>query len=140
MATRERGAIGKQTFQRVQELVSDGTPKQTAFARVAEETGRSKQTVQTAFYRVARTMPGGGGVKQRPRKRSRSAPASGARAKAVRAPSRAQRSSPAVDALLTDLHSAIDALGNHVRTLEADIRGLHAHSERLDKIRKVLKS
>ena len=57
MATRERGAIGKQTFQRVQELIADGTPKQTAFARVAEESGRSKQTVQTAFYRIARTMP-----------------------------------------------------------------------------------
>jgi hypothetical protein len=61
--------IGQQTYARVRELLGSGECATTraAFERVAEETGRSVGTVQTAYYRVARSLPGGGGVEQRPR-------------------------------------------------------------------------
>jgi len=64
----ERGSIGKATFDRVTALVGEGMTRSAAFAKVAEETNRTPATVATAFYRVARDMPDGGGVRQRPRK------------------------------------------------------------------------
>src|SRR5215510_2722585 len=65
----ERGTIGQATFDRVTALVGEGMTRSAAFAQVAEETSRTPATVATAFYRVARDMPDGGGVKQRPRKK-----------------------------------------------------------------------
>ena len=65
----ERGTIGKATFEQVTALVNEGMTRSAAFAKVAEETSRTPATVATAFYRVAREMPDGGGVQQRPRKR-----------------------------------------------------------------------
>jgi hypothetical protein len=47
-----------------------------AFARVAEETGRSAATVATAYYRVARKDPNST-VKQRPRTRRAPEPTPG---------------------------------------------------------------
>ncbi len=73
-----RGTIGRQTYERVRELLADGTlTTRAAFERVSEETGRSVGTVQTAYYRMARRCPGGGGVRQRPRsgRRASTAPA-----------------------------------------------------------------
>ena len=65
----ERGTIGKATFEQVTALVDEGMTRSAAFAKVAEETERTPATVATAFYRVAREMPDGGGVQQRPRKK-----------------------------------------------------------------------
>ncbi len=133
MAATERGAIGRQTFERVRALVDEGMAKQTAFQQVADETDRSKQTVQTAYYRLARTMPDGGGVKQRPR----GARKSQAGSDTPRA-SRRRSGGGSVDSLIADVHRSIEALGAHMRTLEADVRSLRAQGERMDKIRKML--
>ena len=60
-----RGQIGRQTFELAHNLIRAGKKPTEAFAIVAENTGRSAATVATAYYRVARTIPGGAGVKQR---------------------------------------------------------------------------
>ena len=73
-ATGTRGQVGRQTFDMARELIKDGKKPTEAFAAVAERTGRSAATVATAYYRIARTMPGGAGVKQRSRS-GRAAPA-----------------------------------------------------------------
>ena len=62
-----RGQVGRQTFDMARELIKEGKKPTEAFAAVAERTGRSAATVATAYYRIARTMPGGAGVKQRAR-------------------------------------------------------------------------
>ena len=62
-----RGQIGRQTFDMARALIKDGKKPTEAFNIVAERTGRSAATVATAYYRVARTMPDGAGVKQRSR-------------------------------------------------------------------------
>ncbi len=66
-ATGTRGQVGRQTFDMARELIKEGKKPTEAFAAVAERTGRSAATVATAYYRIARTMPGGAGVKQRSR-------------------------------------------------------------------------
>src|SRR3954447_23631055 len=63
-----RGEVGRQTYEMVQRRIGEGKKATEAFAEVAEQTGRSAATVATAYYRTARSMPGGGGVKQRPRR------------------------------------------------------------------------
>ena len=50
--------------------IDAGKKATEAFKLVAQETGRSTATVQTAYYRVARSLPGGGGVQLRPRKKT----------------------------------------------------------------------
>ena len=55
--TGSRGSIGRDTYDRVRALVDQGMKRQEAFQRVAEDTNRTAATVQTAFYRVARSMP-----------------------------------------------------------------------------------
>jgi hypothetical protein len=124
----ERGSAGKATFDRVKELTDDGKTRSDAFKMVAEESGRMPATVATAFYRVARQMPDAGGVKLRPRKNA-TPPAVGSprrgrggRSRAA-ATSRPTPPSPRVDALIADVHRAIDALGSHVRGLESDVQG-----------------
>ena len=62
-----RGAIGRSTYEAVRKHIEQGKKATEAFALVAEVTGRSKATVQTAYYRIARSLPDGGGVKIRPR-------------------------------------------------------------------------
>src|SRR5882672_8766512 len=62
-----RGQVGRQTIDMARELIKQGKKPTEAFAAVAERTGRSAATVATAYYRIARTMPGGAGVKQRSR-------------------------------------------------------------------------
>ena len=133
-----RGSVGKATFDRVTQLVAEGKTKQEAFQTVGSETGRTAATVATAFYRVARQQPDGGGVKQRPRKRraSTTTPARSTR-RGRPAGTRSQNSSN-VDALLGDVHRAIDALGAHIRSVEAEVRDLRAQSTRIEQIRKML--
>ena len=123
----ERGTIGKATFEQVTALVNDGMTRSAAFAKVAEETERTPATVATAFYRVAREMPDGGGVQQRPRKRRSSPDAAAGTPK--RGPGRPRRA-PAtdVDELLAAAHRAIDALGTHLARARA--RGARAARQR----------
>jgi hypothetical protein len=121
-----RGGIGRQTFELAHALISSGKKPTEAFAIVAADTGRSAATVATAYYRVARTMPGGAGVKQRAR-RARSLPAT--------APSpSARRAGTTTSELLRQLVDAAAALGQHVERLEqenAEYRTIAAALERL---------
>lgn len=131
----ERGSIGKATFDSVTALVAEGMTRSAAFAKVAEDTGRTPATVATAFYRVARDMPDGGGVKQRPRKRHVAGDAPPAR----RGPGRPRRS-PAtdVDEIVAAAHRAIDQLGAALRRLDAENAELRDSGARIDQIRKML--
>ena len=68
-ASGARGSIGKASYEAVRKHIDAGKKATEAFKLVAQETGRSTATVQTAYYRVARSLPGGGGVQLRPRKK-----------------------------------------------------------------------
>jgi hypothetical protein len=121
-----RGGVGRQTFERAHALISSGEKPTEAFAIVAADTGRSAATVATAYYRVARTIPGGAGVKQRARRSRRSASAGTAAAP--------RRSGTTTTELVRRLVDAAAALGQHVERLEkenAEYRRIAAALERL---------
>ena len=64
----QRGGVERDTYDRVRAILAS-TPSMTtrdAFARVAEETGRSVGTIQTSYYRIAREDPNTT-VRSRPR-------------------------------------------------------------------------
>jgi hypothetical protein len=104
-----RGGIGRHTFELVHALISSGKKPTEAFAIVAADTGRSAATVATAYYRVARTIPGGAGVRQRARRgRGRAGSPS------------ATRSGTATSELVRQLVDAAAALGRHVERLEKE--------------------
>jgi hypothetical protein len=69
-ASRRRGSIGRASYDAVRKHIDDGKKATEAFTLVANETGRSTATVQTAYYRIARSLPDGGGVRLRPRKKT----------------------------------------------------------------------
>lgn len=121
-----RGSIGRQTFELAHELIRQGRKPTEAFAQVATQTGRSAATVATAYYRVARTIPGGAGVKQRARQGRRRA--AGAAADAPRTGART------TSELVRQLVDTAAALGQHVERLErenAEYRKIAAALERL---------
>jgi hypothetical protein len=129
-----RGNVSRQTYERVRELLSGGSNLTTraAFEIVAQETGRSVGTVQTAYYRIARQMPDGGGVKQRPRTGRRPAASEG------RGRRRGGRRAGAdVDALVRDVQRAVDALVSRVRELEAGQRELRDYAARYQEIQRI---
>lgn len=131
-----RGTIGRQTYERVRELLADGTlTTRAAFERVSEETGRSVGTVQTAYYRVARSLPGGGGVQQRPR--SGRQPRAATARTTGRARGSTRRESSDVDALVKDLLRAVDALVSRVRELESGQRELRDYARRYQEIQRI---
>jgi hypothetical protein len=120
------------------ELIKQGKKPTEAFAAVAERTGRSAATVATAYYRIARTMPGGAGVKQRSRSgRSAASP----KARAVRATAkvgtrsaRTSGGSSSTSELVRQLVDAATALAAHVERLEgenAEYRNITAALDRL---------
>jgi hypothetical protein len=113
----KRGEIGRQTFEAVQKLVRQGNRTTEAFARVAEQTGRSAATVATAYYRVARTLPDAGGVKLRPR----SGPKARPRTTTARRGRRAASGNRSTQAMVRDLVQAAEALGRHVENLESEL-------------------
>jgi hypothetical protein len=129
----ERGSIGKATFDRVTALVGEGMTRSAAFTQVAEETSRTPATVATAFYRVAREMPDGGGVRQRPRKNRVAGEA------VRRGPGRPRRRpSTDVDELIAAAHRAIDQLGAELRRLDKANADLRDNGTRIDQIRSLL--
>jgi hypothetical protein len=131
-----RGQVGRQTFDMARELIKEGKQPTEAFAAVAERTGRSAATVATAYYRIARTMPGGAGVKQRSRS-GRAAPAATARkARATtKGGARATRAASSTTSdLVRQLVDAATALSAHVERLErenAEYRTITAALDRL---------
>ena len=114
----KRGEIGRQTFEAVQALVRQGNRTTEAFAKVAENTGRSAATVATAYYRVARTLPDAGGVKLRPRSGPKARPRTATTGRRGR---RAASSNRSTQAMVRDLVQAAEALGRHVENLESEL-------------------
>jgi hypothetical protein len=142
-ASGTRGSIGKASYEAVRKHIDEGKKATEAFRLVAQETGRSTATVQTAYYRVARSLPGGGGVQLRPRKKSgaKRAPAKTASAKTParrgRPPKSAAVASSAA-AAARQLSEAAEALVAHVTRLERELADARKDSERLAKIERAL--
>jgi hypothetical protein len=118
-----RGSIGPETYDAVKKLIDAGMNKTEAFAQVAKETGRSAATVTTTYYRIAKRKPGGGGV------RTSAKSAKAATRKAV---------GGQTDRLAADARAAIDALHQHVASLEAQLEELAQKSQELERIKKAL--
>jgi hypothetical protein len=132
-----RGQIGRQTFDLARALIKEGKKPTEAFNIVAQRTGRSAATVATAYYRVARTMPDGAGVKQRSRsgRASTSAKSRSTRStRARRTTGRANGAGSTTAQLVRQLNDAAAALSAHVERLErenADYRTITAALDRL---------
>ena len=133
-----RGQVGRQTFDMARELIKEGKKPTEAFAAVAERTGRSAATVATAYYRIARTIPGGAGVKQRSRSGRQGVAAKpratrGA-AKGAGRSTRASSGDGTTAELVRQLVEAATALSEHVERLErenAEYRTITAALDRL---------
>ena len=135
-----RGQVGRQTFDMARELIKEGKKPTEAFAAVAERTGRSAATVATAYYRIARTMPGGAGVKQRSRS-GRAGTAAKARttratAKSGTRSTRASRGSSTTSELVRQLVDAATALSQHVERLERENAEYRTITEALDRLKR----
>jgi hypothetical protein len=146
-ASGARGSIGKASYEAVRKHIEAGKKATEAFRLVAQETGRSTATVQTAYYRVARSLPGGGGVQLRPRKKT-GARRAAAKATAAGKPA-ARRGRPpknAAAAASTDsaasiarqLSNAAEALVAHISRLESELAEARKDRERLAAIERAL--
>jgi hypothetical protein len=140
-ASGERGQIGKQAFAAAKALIEDGKKPTEAFAIVAERTGRSAATIATAYYRIARTLPDGGGVKQRARRGSSANAVGKQTARAATQVARGRESSPtqgssATADLLRGLGDAVAALGAHVKRLERENAEYRSIVNALERLRK----
>jgi hypothetical protein len=148
-ASAARGSVGKASYEAVRKHIDAGKKATEAFKLVAQETGRSTATVQTAYYRVARSLPGGGGVQLRPRKKSA---AKRAAAKSVTSNSAAARpaarrgrppknaAAPTISAaaIARQLSQAAEALVAHIARLEKELADSRRDRERLDAIERAL--
>src|SRR6185295_7583980 len=148
-ASGARGSIGKASYEAVRKHIDAGKKATEAFKLVAQETGRSTATVQTAYYRVARSLPGGGGVQLRPRKKAatRRATAKTVTATAAAKP-RARRGRPPKSAaaaaptsaagIARQLSDATEALVAHVVRLEKELADSRKDRDRLNAIERAL--
>jgi hypothetical protein len=143
-ATSPRGSIGKASYEAVRKHIDAGKKATEAFRLVAEETGRSTATVQTAYYRVARSLPDGGGVQLRPRKKAasrRSVKAAGTKATGTRRgrPAKsASAGSGTAAAAARQLSAAVEALVDHITRLEGELDDARKDSKRLAEIERAL--
>ena len=148
-ASGARGSIGKASYEAVRKHIDAGKKATEAFKLVAQETGRSTATVQTAYYRVARSLPGGGGVQLRPRKKAatRRAAAKTVTATAAAKPA-ARRGRPPKSAaaaaptsaagIARQLSAATEALVAHVVRLEKELADSRKDRDRLNAIERAL--
>jgi hypothetical protein len=127
----KRGEVGKQTYEMVQRLIAQGSKATEAFAEVANQTGRSAATVATAYYRTARAMPGGGGVKQRPRSKTAAAARTGSA-------TRQRSSAKTTQALVRELLDAANALAKHVQDLDGQLAAAKRDSEAYAQIQRLI--
>jgi hypothetical protein len=148
-ASGARGSIGKASYEAVRKHIDAGKKATEAFKLVAQETGRSTATVQTAYYRVARSLPGGGGVQLRPRKKTatRRAAAKTVTATAAakpaarrgRPPKSAAAAAPASAAgIARQLSEAAEALVAHIVRLEKELADSRKDRDRLNAIERAL--
>jgi hypothetical protein len=121
-------------------LIKDGKKPTEAFNIVAERTGRSAATVATAYYRVARTMPDGAGVKQRSRSgrttagRTRSART--LKKRSTRRAGRANSQGATTSQLVQQLVDAAAALSAHVERLERENAEYRTITDALDRLKR----
>ena len=126
--------------------IQAGKKATEAFRLVAQETGRSTATVQTAYYRVARSLPGGGGVQLRPRKKTAAKRAAAKVASAGKPaarrgrPPKSARHAPAgsAAAIARQLSDAAEALVAHISRLESELAESRKDRERLVAIERAL--
>jgi hypothetical protein len=144
-ASGTRGSIGRASYEAVRKHIDEGKKATEAFKLVAQETGRSTATVQTAYYRVARSLPGGGGVQLRPRKKTaakraaaRKTTAAGKPAARRGRPPKSAAASSSAAAAARQLSEAAAALVAHVTRLESELAAARKDSERLAKIERAL--
>jgi hypothetical protein len=148
-ASGARGSIGKASYEAVRKHIDAGKKATEAFKLVAQETGRSTATVQTAYYRVARSLPGGGGVQLRPRKKAatRRAAAKTVTATAAakpparrgRPPKSAAAAAPTSAAgIARQLSEAAEALVAHIVRLEKELADSRKDRDRLNAIERAL--
>jgi hypothetical protein len=141
-ASGERGSIGKASYEAVRKHIEAGKKATEAFRLVAEETGRSTATVQTAYYRVARSLPGGGGVQLRPRTKGagKRGPAKAATGNGRRGRPRKGASAPtgSAEASARQLRDAAEALVAHISRLESELAEARRDRERLAAIERAL--
>jgi hypothetical protein len=148
-ASGARGSIGKASYEAVRKHIDAGKKATEAFKLVAQETGRSTATVQTAYYRVARSLPGGGGVQLRPRKKTaakRAAAKTATGAAAAKTPARRGRppknaaaASPTTAAgIARQLSDAAQALVAHIARLEKELVDARKDRDRLAAIERAL--
>jgi hypothetical protein len=145
-ASGARGSIGKASYEAVRKHIQAGKKATEAFRLVAQETGRSTATVQTAYYRVARSLPGGGGVQLRPRKKTaakRAAAKAASAGKPAARRGRPPKNATAVAAgsaasVARELSDAAQALVAHISRLESELAEARKDRERLAAIERVL--
>jgi hypothetical protein len=145
-ATGPRGSIGKASYEAVRKHIDAGKKATEAFRLVAEETGRSTATVQTAYYRVARSLPDGGGVQLRPRKSKKVASRRGAKAAGAsstgarrgRPPKSTSAGSGTAAGAARQLSAAAEALVDHITRLESELADARKDSKRLAEIERAL--
>jgi hypothetical protein len=129
------GSIGRNTFERVEELLKQGKNKTEAFKVVAADTGKTVGTVSANYYRVARTS---GAAKPRKR-RAQAVPARTRRGRQAAAPSHRRRVSArsgngakGVGQIIAQLVATVQALTEAVKEQDAEVRELRG---RLDGVR-----
>ena len=145
-ASGARGSIGKASYEAVRKHIEAGKKATEAFRLVAQETGRSTATVQTAYYRVARSLPGGGGVQLRPRKKTAAKRAAAKVARAGkpaarrgRPPKSAAAAAPRLGrGIARQLSDAAEALVAHISRLENELADARKDRERLAAIERAL--
>jgi hypothetical protein len=144
-ASGARGSIGKASYDAVRKHITAGKKATEAFRLVAQETGRSTATVQTAYYRVARSLPGGGGVQLRPRKKTaarraaaKAATAGKPAARRGRPPKSATAPAGSAAAIARQLSDAAEALVSHISRLESELAEARKDRERLAAIERAL--
>ena len=126
-----RGSVGQETYDAVTRLIAQGMTKTAAFARVAEDTGRSTATVMTTYYRIAKRQAGGG-VRVR-----RTAKAAGTTARTSARTAR-KAATGQTERLVGDAKTALDALHQHVARLEAELAELTEKSREIDRLKKAV--
>jgi hypothetical protein len=145
-ASGARGSIGKASYEAVRKHIQAGKKATEAFRLVAQETGRSTATVQTAYYRVARSLPGGGGVQLRPRKKTAAKRAATAaagkpaarRGRPPKSASAAAAPTGSAAAIARQLSDAAQALVAHISRLENELAESRKDRERLAAIERAL--
>ena len=144
-ASGARGSIGKASYEAVRKHIDAGKKATEAFKLVAQETGRSTATVQTAYYRVARSLPGGG-VQLRPRKKTAAKRAAAKTATTAKTPARRGRppknaaaATPSTAAgIARQLSDAAEALVAHISRLEKELVDARKDRDRLAAIERAL--